>query len=190
MDGGTAGEPPDEDEDGGPAPCPDENALEALELGYGAAYRIGHGEEHGWRAARRDGLGGYLEGAGPGELRAAMDEDCALKPVRFWCRHCGQRAAYSGGTSVHAETLRRTGPDGHQASAVAGEPPLWRAAREIGADYGGAFAVSAKFGILRAGWAQPGAPPGHFEADDEEGLRRRLDEAVRGALRDAGEEPR
>lgn len=170
------------------------DALEALELGYGAAYRIGYGEEHGWRAVRRDGLGGFLEAGGPGELRAAMDEDCALRPVRFWCRHCGQRAVYSGGTSVHAETLRRTGPDGHQASAVAGEPPLWKAAREIEADYGGAFTVTAKFGILRADWspgAGAGAAAGHFEAGGPEtdpgaagaDLRRRLDEAVREALR-------
>lgn len=161
-----------------------EQALEALRLDWDAAYMIGHDAEHDWWAARRDQIGGYLSKGTPDELREAMAEDHALKPVRFWCMACGDRAVLSGGTAVHAATFSRTGPDGHAADVTDREPPLWQAARRIEADYGGAFTVTARFGILRADWTTEaigrGVTAAHYEARDEESLRRQLGEALRG----------
>jgi len=165
-------------------------ALDALEPGYGDAYLIGHSEEHGWHAARRDQIGGYLTGDTPGELRAAMDEDLAFKPVaELWCSACGQRLLRRGDRAVHARTGRQAGADGHPASPVGTEPPLWKAAREIAADYGRLFTVDARFGILRADWAAecPGTPV-HYEAADEAGMRARLDEALAVSRRERSRE--
>jgi hypothetical protein len=88
------------------------------------------------------------------------------------------------GRTVHAATGRALGPDGHVADPVDREPPLWRAAREIAADYGGAFDVDANFGTLHAYWSQavtgPGMTPFHYGAPDETEMRRVLDAAVTG----------
>jgi hypothetical protein len=42
--------------------------LEALRWDWGDAYEIEHGDEDGWRAKRRDGLGGWLTAASSGDL--------------------------------------------------------------------------------------------------------------------------
>ncbi len=59
----------------------EKEALEALRWHWGDAYEIGHDDEHGWHAARRDQIGGLLTGAGPDELGHAITEDYAFKPV-------------------------------------------------------------------------------------------------------------
>jgi hypothetical protein len=164
----------------------EEQALEALEHDFGAAYMLGYDDERGWWAARRDQIGGYLAEDTPEELRAAIEEDHDMKPVvHLWCRACGKRATMRGGVAVHALTGYRAGlADGHLAEAVGQEPPLWKAAREIEAEYGGTFTVGAPLGILRADWST--AVVGHFAtavhytAPTGELLRRQLDEAVKG----------
>lgn len=166
-------------------------ALEALRLDYGHVYDIGCGEGDDWHAQRRDGKGGRIEKRSPDSLRQAMTEDHELLPVRLWCPHCGKRAVFAGGTAVHAATLNRSGDDGHAAGATATEPPLWRAARQVAADYGGAFKVEAAYGNLRATWTwealsalgEQGTSVRYTARDssDPEGdLRRQLDEAVAG----------
>lgn len=57
------------------------DALEAIRFGWGDAYLIGHDDGRGYWAARRDRIGGLLTAAGPDELRQAITEDYALKPV-------------------------------------------------------------------------------------------------------------
>jgi hypothetical protein len=163
-------------------------ALEALELDWGSVYLIGYDSEYGWWAERRDELGGLIEEGSPDELRAAMAEDHALKPVTLWCPHCGQRVVFAGCMPVHATTFTRSGLDGHTAHAVGEEPPWWKAARRIAADYGGTFTVTAALRILRADWVTgPGVTAVHYTASGggdvhaaEEDLRRQLDEATAG----------
>ncbi|HEX3514838.1 MAG TPA: hypothetical protein VHT26_12645 [Trebonia sp.] len=58
-----------------------EHELEALRWDWGDAYEIEHGEEHGWRAKRLDGLGGWLTAPGPDEMYGVIAADYALKPV-------------------------------------------------------------------------------------------------------------
>ncbi len=58
-----------------------EQELAALEWNWGEAYLVGHDEEHGWWASRRDQIGGLITEAGPDELRAAIIADYDLKPV-------------------------------------------------------------------------------------------------------------
>ncbi len=106
-------------------------------------------------------------------------------PGELWCARCGKRAAPAGGTVVHAETRSRTGPpDGHPADPVGEEPPLWKAAREIAADYRGAFEVDARFGVLHARWSLralgPGITAAYYRADTGQDMRRQLDDAVAG----------
>lgn len=166
-------------------------AREALELDYGDAYMIGHSEDHGWNAARRDEIGGYLAKDTPDELRAAMAEDLTVRPVsELWCSACGKRLVKRAGGVVHARTGHAAGaPDGHPASPAVTEPPLWRAAREIAADYDGTFTLTARFGFLRADWASPGTgTPVHYEAPDEAGMRLRLDEALAVSRRERSRE--
>ena len=55
--------------------------LAALRYGWGEAYEIGHDEDHGWRARRRDGLGGDITAGDPDELWAAIQADYVHKPV-------------------------------------------------------------------------------------------------------------
>ena len=59
----------------------DDEALEALRWDWGEAYLIGHDDERGWWAARRDRIGSLLIGADPDALRAAIRADYALKRV-------------------------------------------------------------------------------------------------------------
>ena len=59
----------------------DGDALEALRWDWGEAYLIGHDDERGWWAARRDRIGSLLTGADPEGLRAAIRADYALKRV-------------------------------------------------------------------------------------------------------------
>ena len=59
----------------------DEAALETLRWNWGEAYFIGHDDENGWWAARRDRIGGLLTGADPAELEQAISADYMLKPV-------------------------------------------------------------------------------------------------------------
>jgi hypothetical protein len=164
----------------------DEDALDALRRDWGHAYAVGRDDEHGWWAVRHGQVGRLLKAGGPGGLRAAMAGDCESWPL--WCADCGKRVtADAGGPPVHTASGHvKGGPDGHAAAPAGREPPLWKAAREITADYGGAFTVSARFGFLRAdltpGAVSAGGTPVHYEADDEAGMRRQLD-AVAGAAR-------
>jgi hypothetical protein len=59
----------------------EQDALEAINFGWGDAYLIGHDDERGYWAARRDRIGGLLTAADADELRRAIYEDYALKPV-------------------------------------------------------------------------------------------------------------
>lgn len=59
----------------------DEVALEALRFGWDTAYLIGHDDEHGYFAARRDKIGGLLTAPDPDGLRQAITADYAVKPV-------------------------------------------------------------------------------------------------------------
>jgi hypothetical protein len=122
---------------------------------------------------------------------AEQAEGTARGGVRLWCRRCGQRVVLATGgdpeysKAVHAVTGNERGnPDGHLAAPVDAEPPLWRAAREIAARYGGAFTVEARFGFLRADWSDLAVPPGvtaaHYEADTDAEMYTKLDAAVRG----------
>ena len=64
----------------GLGPC-ERDALEAIRFGWGDAYMIGHDDERGYWAARRDRIGGLLTAPTPDELRQAIAEDYAVKPV-------------------------------------------------------------------------------------------------------------
>jgi hypothetical protein len=59
----------------------DQEALEAVRFGWGDAYLIGHDDERGYWAARRDRIGGLLTASDPEELRNAITEDYTVKPV-------------------------------------------------------------------------------------------------------------
>jgi hypothetical protein len=56
-------------------------ALAALEWNWGEAYEVGYTAEHGWHARRRDGLGGLITADGPDDLRRAVLDDYATRPV-------------------------------------------------------------------------------------------------------------
>ena len=113
----------------------------------------------------------------------------------LWCRRCGQPVRLIGEEvvedgfrkAVHAATGQERGPDTHLAAPVDYEPPLWKDARELTAKYGGVFVIGARFDFLRAEWARvpPGTAVAHFEADDREQMRRKLDAAI-DARRDQG----
>jgi hypothetical protein len=57
------------------------DALDQLRWDWGEAYEIGRDGERGWHARRRDGLGGYLVGTGPDQLRYAIRADYTIRPV-------------------------------------------------------------------------------------------------------------
>ena len=59
----------------------DEAALAEIRFGWGDAYEIGHDNERGYWAARRDRIGGLLNADTPDLLRKAITEDYAAKPV-------------------------------------------------------------------------------------------------------------
>ncbi len=110
------------------------------------------------------------------------------EPAGLWCARCGKRVRLAGGEglpaqlrkAVHAATGLEAGDNGHLAAPADSEPPLWKSARILAAEFGGAFDIGAWFGFLRADWANlpAGAIAGHFEADDEEGLRLKLKAAA------------
>ncbi|MGH3250795.1 MAG: hypothetical protein ACRDOI_31955 [Trebonia sp.] len=175
-----------------------ERALAALQYDWGDAYRIGWDDEGGYWACRRDGLGEALTAPDRGALRRMIRADYELKPVArdtaeaagntsgLWCAGCGRQVTAASGPdlpAVHTATgLVHGEPEGHLAEPVDREPPLWKAARQITADYRGSFTVDARFGFLRAEWAQPSGPrvtvTAHYEADSEQEMRRLLDGAV------------
>ena len=108
--------------------------------------------------------------------------------AEWWCSRCGQPVELLGGDdlpvplrkAVHKATGWKTGPDGHIADPISYEPPLWKAARELEAETGGLFTLSARFGFLRADWANPGhgvtAP--HYTADDKAAMQVKLRRAL------------
>ena len=73
------------------------DALEAVRFGWDTAYLIGYDDERGYWAARRDRIGGLLTAPTPDELRQAITEDYALKPVP---REPAARGGRSGGKAV------------------------------------------------------------------------------------------
>jgi hypothetical protein len=62
-------------------PREEAEALDALRFGWGDAYLIGHDDERGWWAARRDKIGDLLTADAPDALRDAITENYAVKPV-------------------------------------------------------------------------------------------------------------
>ena len=55
--------------------------LAALRWGWGEAYRISCEDENGWRARRRDDLGGAIAAGTADELWSAILADYMFKPV-------------------------------------------------------------------------------------------------------------
>jgi hypothetical protein len=55
--------------------------LEAVRFDWGEAYEIELDDEHGWRAKRRDGLGGWLDAADSAGLYKVIADDYAFRPV-------------------------------------------------------------------------------------------------------------
>jgi hypothetical protein len=78
-------------------PGVDGEALEALRFGWGDAYLIDYDGERGYWAARRDRIGGLLTASDPDELRNAITEDYAVKPVP---RESAARGGCDGGKAV------------------------------------------------------------------------------------------
>jgi hypothetical protein len=78
-------------------PGVDGEALEALRFGWGDAYLIDYDGERGYWAARRDRIGGLLTASDPDELRNAINEDYAVKPVP---REPAARGGRDGGKAV------------------------------------------------------------------------------------------
>ena len=60
----------------------DESALEAIRFGWGDAYEIGHDDERGYWARRRDKLGGDILADDPERLREEVAADYAMKRVQ------------------------------------------------------------------------------------------------------------
>jgi hypothetical protein len=58
-----------------------DHELDALRFGWGEAYTIAYSPEDGWRAKRRDSLGGDITADCPSELWQAIRSDYTLKPV-------------------------------------------------------------------------------------------------------------
>jgi hypothetical protein len=74
------GRPERADDESGLSPQ-DGQELDALRYGWGEAYLIGHDDERGWWAARRDSIGGLMTAEMPEKLRDLIFEDYTLKPV-------------------------------------------------------------------------------------------------------------
>ena len=103
----------------------------------------------------------------------------------WWCRWCGKPVLLVGyedtpvefRRAVHAGTgQERSGMDRHVAAPQDHEPPVWRSARILTAEFGGLFAVEGRYGFLRADWADR-VTPVHYEAHGpgaEEEMRRQL----------------
>ena len=56
-------------------------ALETLRWDWDTAYMIGHDEQRGWWAARRDKIGELIAADDPDALRREIAENYAVKPV-------------------------------------------------------------------------------------------------------------
>jgi len=70
------------DAEGGSAAA-DQQKLEALRWDWGAAYEIEMpGADHGWRARRLDGRGGWMDAGSAEDLRNQVVSDYVTKPVR------------------------------------------------------------------------------------------------------------
>ena len=123
-------------------------------------------------------------------MSGTQGNDTTQAGAQRWCRRCGKRVTVTGddpqlGNAAHTATGSETGPpDGHLAAPMDYEPPIWKAAREIAAEYGGAFTLDARFGFLRADWSPlaigPGVTAAHYTAPDEADMLRQLDQAVAG----------
>jgi hypothetical protein len=73
------------------------DALDAIRFGWGDAYQIGHDDERGYWAARRDRIGGLLTAGDPDELRQAISDDYSVKPVP---REPAARGGRDGGKPI------------------------------------------------------------------------------------------
>jgi hypothetical protein len=108
----------------------------------------------------------------------------------WWCKRCGMPALAIGGDGdpdlsrdVHAATGdERGGPERHIVAKVDFEPPLWAAARVLRAQFRGLFDFDARFGVLRADWADlpRGVTLPHYTTSGPGAL-----EEMRGKLRRA-----
>ena len=67
--------------DGPRSTIDDKHALEALRWDWGEAYDIGRDDERGWRARRRDGLGGDLTAPDADGLYEVIAADYAARHV-------------------------------------------------------------------------------------------------------------
>jgi hypothetical protein len=129
-------------------------------------------------------------------IERAADEPAAIpqgntadRYSAWWCNRCGQPVLLEGDDdapvalrkALHAATGAEKGaPDGHIAAPIDYEPPLWEAARELEAETGGLFSVSARFGFLRADWKKlaPGVVAAHYTADDKAEMQVKLRRAL------------
>lgn len=107
----------------------------------------------------------------------------------WWCRWCGKAVRHLGADgladefrrAVHADTGLEIGDlDRHAAAPQNFEPPLWKSARILSAEFGGRFDISARFNFLRADWAGAGVAQ-HYEADTEDEMRVILRSAFKSA---------
>jgi hypothetical protein len=106
--------------------------------------------------------------------------------AKLWCEWCGEVLKLpEDGRPVHSSNRKRLHPDGHVVAAVSSEPPLWKDARELEAEFCGVFKIVARFGVLRADWAEPclSGLAEHYEADDRETLARELTGVLAGDTR-------
>jgi hypothetical protein len=99
----------------------------------------------------------------------------------LWCATCDEPGRREGGQFVHAATGQAEGPDGHRAAPTSTDPAMKAEAKQITAEYGGTFMVTAQFGFLRADWAHvpPGVTAQHYEAGNGTEMRATLRSAVR-----------
>ncbi|TVZ02105.1 hypothetical protein EAS64_25020 [Trebonia kvetii] len=63
-----------------PRTSADQDVLAELETHWGESYIIGHDEERGWWAARRDVIGRFFTSPGPDELQEAIAGDYQAEP--------------------------------------------------------------------------------------------------------------
>jgi hypothetical protein len=59
----------------------EQDTLEAIRFGWGDAYLIGHDDERGYWAARRDRIGALITADDPDALWCEIVADYALRPV-------------------------------------------------------------------------------------------------------------
>jgi hypothetical protein len=59
----------------------DEAGLDAVRFRWGPAYEVGHDDEHGYWAARRDSIGGLITSTDPAGLSAGIADDFAMRAV-------------------------------------------------------------------------------------------------------------